>query len=123
MNEIAIIFKMLSGSVSIPYQLTSSQPISERTIDDIDQKSIAMIENGFHEFYKDFAEFLFKLKIRKNSNDDDIRSLILFECREDLLMFLFILCVSILVFVLDVIVFHFNRWYRQRRNRRIAAIR
>lgn len=80
------------------------------------------MENGLHQFYQSFSTFLMDLIDNRNlhhdvnDDDDDIQALTMEQLKIPLIIFIVLLGLASVVFLIEVIVYHFNRL----RNRRIV---
>lgn len=106
-----------------PYYLTSKKYVPERLKQKIDMTTNSMMENGLHQFYKSFSTFLMDLIENRNFNqdnndEDNIQALTMEQLKIPLIIFIVLLGLSSIVFVIEVIVYHFNRL----RSRRLVNV-
>lgn len=70
-----------------------------------------MMENGLHQFYRSFSTFLMDLieNLNHNRDNDDIQALTMEQLKIPFIIFIVLLGLASIVFVIEVIVYHFNK--------------
>lgn len=108
----------MTGSINVNYYLKSKQPIPERLINDINNKTSLMMESGIHQFYRDFATFLRKLRSEMYIyyNSDDVQPITMQHMIIPLILLLCLLTLGAIVLAIEIIVHKYN----MRRNLRIS---
>lgn len=72
-----------------------------------------MVEYGFHEFYLSLAAYKEKLsdRVHASQDDDDFRPLTFEQLKRPLIVILYILMVSVVVFVVEIVIFMLKTLY------------
>lgn len=96
--------------------MASDQHVPERLKSKIDESTLSMTENGLHQFYKKFAEFLTELCAEKllQAEDETIRVLTLNDLKAPLIFCSSLFGFALVVFLIEVIYFKYIGQHRGR---------
>lgn len=100
-------FDHILGAISAAFYLQSDHYVPERLLNKIDKRTSAMMENGMHQFYTSFTNFLRKLFARQfaRSDDDDSQALTMSQLKRPMIFIFGLWGVAIIVFIAEIIIF------------------
>lgn len=106
--------------MSAPYYLESEYYVPDRVIEMVDKVTSRMTENGLHHFYESLREFWKMMNYKMGGYDDDddennITPIIMAQFKRAMKLIWFLYALSPLVLLLEIIVFKWNKWRRQRK--------
>lgn len=109
--------------ISSSFYLKSSHYVPVRLRDEIDEKTIWLMENGLYHFFNTFTEFLMNMRSQKvlqhdedilDIDDGDIPAITFQQLKRPFLLFFSCLGVALIVFIIEVIVSKIKRRLQQR---------
>lgn len=108
-----LIHFIVQGAVVAQYFIQSDHYVPESTKMKIDQTTSSMMEYGFHRFYLSFAAYKEKLsdRLRPSSDDDDFRPLTIEQLKRPLVVILYIMMMSAVIFVAEVVISKCKKFY------------